>query len=88
MISAYDVGHVSSSDSGQRYSFGIDSAKTSKELRKLADAIDVGRVLVNSVMAVGRATAQDFTETRVVLRLVEKMPPEKVLIGNDGEVVP
>jgi len=73
MITAYDFAALN--NPGQGYSFGVDRERVARELRRLANALDAGQVLVSGVTAVSKATAQDFTETRLLIRLTEKHEP-------------
>lgn len=54
------------------FGFGIKAPHTSAELRKLADAIDAGEILVQRVEVMSAASLEGFATTRFLLELVQK----------------
>jgi hypothetical protein len=54
-----------------RYAFGVDEARTAQALRKLADEIDAGVVVVHSVSTNSRATHEEFTVRELVIEVLE-----------------
>lgn len=85
MTSAYDL---AKKRPGTPFTFGVDQAAVAAELRRLAEMIEVergnvpvdasailtgpGHILFKSATVVTRASREDFTESTMILRFVEK----------------
>jgi hypothetical protein len=64
-----------------KYSFGVDEAKTAEALRKLADEIESGRVVLYSVSTSSHATHEEFTIREVTIEVLEESAgkrPQKI----------
>jgi hypothetical protein len=60
-----------------RYAFGLDEIKTAQMLRRLADDLENGRVLVHRVTTSCHAIHEEFTVRELVVELMEEAPPSK-----------
>jgi hypothetical protein len=60
-----------------RYAFGLDESKTVQMLRRLADDLENGRVLVHRVTTSCHAIHEEFTVRELVVELMEEAPPSK-----------
>lgn len=56
------------------FTFGADAKATAARLRRLADDIESGQVLLQNVEIKGAASAEDFTNIVVTLTLHERVP--------------
>lgn len=56
------------------YGFGLDAPSTARALRKLADALESGEVLLQKVTVYAQAHHDDFPTCGLVLQLVEMLP--------------
>jgi hypothetical protein len=54
-----------------KHTFGVDEAGTAQALRKLADDIDTGVVVVHSVSIASRAAHEEFTVRELVIEMLE-----------------
>jgi len=61
-------------DRAGRHSFGLNDAKAAVALRKLADDIDTGAVVLHSVTTSCHATHAEFTIREVVIEVLEEYP--------------
>lgn len=57
-----------------RYAFGVDEVKTAEMLRRLADDLESGRVLVHRVTTSCHATQDEFTVREIAVELMEEAP--------------
>jgi hypothetical protein len=57
-----------------KHAFGVDEARTAQALRKLADDIDAGTVVVHSVSIVSRAMQEEFAVRELVIEVLEETP--------------
>jgi hypothetical protein len=55
-----------------KYAFGVDEAGTARALRKLADDIVAGAVVVHSVSVASRAMHEEFTVRELVIEVLEE----------------
>ena len=62
-----------------RYAFGVDEIKTAEMLRRLAEDLEKGRVLVHRVTTSCHATQDEFTVREIVVELLEEAPRGKGL---------
>ncbi|HET7871870.1 MAG TPA: hypothetical protein VFL42_05120 [Terriglobales bacterium] len=60
-----------------RFAFGLDESKTVQMLRRLADDLENGRVLVHRVTTSCHAIHEEFTVRELVVELMEEAPPSK-----------
>lgn len=58
---------------GTKYSFSMDKAATVSALRQLADDLESGDCLIQSVVTYRRVDIDDYPMSAVVLRLYENM---------------
>ncbi len=54
-----------------KYAFGLDEAKTAQTLRKLADDIEAGVVVLYSVSTSSYAEHEEFTVRELVIEVLE-----------------
>ncbi len=66
-----------------RYAFGVDEIKTAGMLRRLADDIESGRVMVHSVTTACHAAQEEFTVRELTVEIMEEAPA-----GRGPQVVP
>jgi hypothetical protein len=57
------------------YGFGIDQPKTALALRRLADDIEAGQVLINKACVYDVLLNGDFPGSTLLLTFVRKLPP-------------
>jgi hypothetical protein len=55
-----------------KYAFGLDEAQTAQALRKLADDIAAGAVVLHSVSTSSRAAHEEFTIRELVVEVLEE----------------
>ncbi len=55
-----------------KYAFGLDEAKTAQTLRKLADDIETGVVVLYSVSTSSHAEHEEFTVRELVIEVLEE----------------
>ena len=67
-----------------RYAFGLDEMKTVAMLRRLADDLESGKVLVHRVTTSCHATHDEFTVRELVVELLEEAP----VVSRGPQVVP
>jgi len=68
-------------DRAGKHAFGLNDNKTVIALRKLADDIEVGTVVLNSVTTSSHATHEEFTIREIVIEVLEEYPeaePQRV----------
>jgi hypothetical protein len=61
-------------DRSGRHAFGLNDAKAAIALRKLADDIEAGTVVLHSVTTSCHATHEEFTIREVVIEILEEYP--------------
>jgi len=61
-------------DRAGRHAFGLNDAKAAAALRKLADDIEAGAVVLHSVTTSCHATHEEFTIREVVIEVLEEYP--------------
>jgi hypothetical protein len=61
-------------DRAGKHAFGLNDNKTVIELRKLADDIEAGAVVLNSVTTSSHATHEEFTVREIVIEVLEESP--------------
>jgi hypothetical protein len=57
-----------------KYAFGLDEAKTVHLLRKLADDLEAGNVVLQSVTTSSHATHEEFAVQEYVIEVLEEVP--------------
>jgi hypothetical protein len=57
-----------------RYAFGLDEARTAAALRKLADEIEAGSVVLHSVTTSSHAAHNEFSVRELVIEVLEESP--------------
>jgi hypothetical protein len=57
---------------GGRHAFGVDQAGTARALRRLANDIETGVVVVHSVCISSRAAHEEFTVRELVIEVLEE----------------
>jgi hypothetical protein len=62
-------------DRAGRYAFGLNDAKAVAALRKLADDIECGTVVLHSVTTSCHATHEEFAVREVVVEVLEEYSP-------------
>jgi hypothetical protein len=60
-----------------RYAFGLDEMKAAGMLRRLADDLENGKVLVHRVTTSCHAIHDEFTVRELVVELMEEAPGEQ-----------
>jgi hypothetical protein len=68
-------------DRAGKHAFGLNDNKTVIALRKLADDIEVGTVVLNGVTTSSHATHEEFTIREIVIEVLEEYPaaePQRV----------
>jgi hypothetical protein len=66
------INAVECSKRAGRYAFGLDEIKTAEMLRRLADDLENGKVLVHRVTTSCHATQDEFTIREIVVELLEE----------------
>lgn len=61
-------------DRAGKHAFGLNDAKAVAGLRQLADEIEAGTVVLNSVTTSSHATHEEFTVREVVIEVLEEYP--------------
>jgi len=61
-------------DRAGKHAFGLNDNKTVIALRKLADDIEAGTVVLNSVTTSSHATHEEFTVREIVIEVLEDYP--------------
>lgn len=61
-------------DRAEKHAFGLNDNKTVMALRKLADDIETGTVVLNSVTTSTHATHEEFTVREIVIEVLEEYP--------------
>jgi hypothetical protein len=61
-------------DRAGRHAFGLNDNKAVIALRKLADEIEAGTVVLNSVTTSSYATHEEFTIREIVIEVLEEYP--------------
>jgi hypothetical protein len=59
-------------DRAGKHAFGLNDNKTVVALRKLADDIEAGTVVLNSVTTSSHATHEEFTIREIVIEVLEE----------------
>ncbi len=68
------ISAVECSSRAGRYAFGVDEKKAARMLRRLADDIENGRVVVHSVTTACHATQEEFTLRELTVEVMEEAP--------------
>jgi hypothetical protein len=61
-------------DRAGKHAFGLNENKAVTALRKLADDIEAGNVVLHSVSTTSHATHEEFTIREVVIEVLEEYP--------------
>lgn len=61
-------------DRAEKHAFGLNDNKTVMALRNLADDIEAGTVVLNSVTTSTHATHEEFTVREIVIEVLEEYP--------------
>lgn len=61
-------------DRAGKHAFGLNDSKAVAALRKLADDIEAGTVVLNSVTTSSHATHEEFSIREVVIEVLEEYP--------------
>ncbi|HEY1939820.1 MAG TPA: hypothetical protein VGJ33_17950 [Candidatus Angelobacter sp.] len=61
-------------DRAGKHAFGLNDAKTVLALRKLADDIEAGNAVLQSVTTSSHATHEEFAVREVVIEILEEYP--------------
>lgn len=61
-------------DRAEKHAFGLNDNKTVLALRQLADDIEAGTVVLNSVTTSTHATHEEFTVREIVIEVLEEYP--------------
>jgi hypothetical protein len=61
-------------DRAGKHAFGLNEDKAVTALRKLADDIEAGNVVLHSVSTTSHATHEEFTIREVVIEVLEEYP--------------
>jgi hypothetical protein len=61
-------------DRAGKHAFGLNESKAVTALRKLADDIEAGNVVLHSVSTASHATHEEFTIREVVIEVLEEYP--------------
>ena len=61
-------------DRAEKHAFGLNDNKTAMALRQLADDIEAGTVVLNSVTTSTHATHEEFTVREIVIEVLEEYP--------------
>lgn len=61
-------------DQAGKHAFGLNENKAVTALRKLADDIEAGNVVLHSVSTTSHATHEEFTIREVVIEVLEEYP--------------
>lgn len=74
MISGKIITAAECTDRAGKHAFGLNDAKAVAALRKLADDIETGNVVLHSVSTSCHATHEEFTIREVVVEVLEEYP--------------
>jgi len=76
-ITAYDFAKpiLGASDPALAVRLGVSPERAAAQLRRIADALEKGDLLLRNVEVATTAQQEDFTETRLVLKYVERDEP-------------
>jgi hypothetical protein len=75
MISGIRTIHAAEcADRAGKHAFGLNEDKAVAALRKLADDIEAGNVVLHSVSTTSHATHEEFTIREVVIEVLEEYP--------------
>ena len=61
-------------DRAEKHAFGLNDKKTAIVLRQLADDIEAGTVVLNSVTTSSHATHEEFAVREIVIEVLEEYP--------------
>jgi hypothetical protein len=61
-------------DRAGRHAFGLNDAKAVAALRRLADEIEAGTVVLQSVSTSSHATHEEFAVREIVIEVLEEYP--------------
>ena len=61
-------------DRAGKHAFGLNDAKAVTALRKLADEIEAGTVVLNSLTTSSHATHEEFAIREVIIEVLEDYP--------------
>jgi hypothetical protein len=61
-------------DRAGKHAFGLNDNKTVAALRKLADDIEAGTVILNSISTSSYATHEEFAIREIVIEVLEEYP--------------
>ena len=61
-------------DRAGKHAFGLNEGKAVAALRKLADDIESGAVVLSSITTSSHATHEEFTIREVVIEVLEELP--------------
>ena len=61
-------------DRAGKHAFGLNDNKTVMALRKLANEIEAGTVILNSVTTSSHATHEEFAVREIVIEVLEEYP--------------
>ena len=61
-------------DRAGKHAFGLNETKAAAALRKLADDIEAGNVVLHSMSTCSHATHEEFVIREVVLEVLEEYP--------------
>ncbi|HEU4416503.1 MAG TPA: hypothetical protein VFT65_17065 [Candidatus Angelobacter sp.] len=61
-------------DRAGKHAFGLNDAKAVAALRKLADDIESGALVLNSITTSSHATHEEFTIREVIIEVLEELP--------------
>jgi hypothetical protein len=68
------INAVECADRAGKHAFGLNDAKAIAALRKLADDIEAGAVVLHSVTTSSHATHEEFSIREVVIEVLEEYP--------------
>ncbi|HZU29885.1 MAG TPA: hypothetical protein VFB79_02150 [Candidatus Angelobacter sp.] len=74
MISGKPINAAECTDRAGKHAFGLNDNKAVAALRKLADDIEAGNVVLHSVSTSCHATHEEFTIREVVVEVLEEYP--------------
>ena len=61
-------------DRAEQHAFGLNDAKAVAALRQLADDIEAGTVVLNSITTSSHATHEEFAVREVIIEVLEEYP--------------
>ena len=74
MISGTTIHAADCADRAGKHAFGLNDNKAVIALRKLADDIEAGNVVLHSVSTTSHATHEEFAIREVVIEVLEDYP--------------